>query len=75
MASTEALGTHTFTAWRHHEDGCWWATSPQAPNWTAAANSPDELFRLVSEAPGFLFDWEDGYSVALIDSGSWTVTF
>lgn len=55
----------TFTARRHHEDGCWWADSEQAPGWTAAADTPEELLRLVSEAPAFLWGWPEGYTVVL----------
>jgi len=33
----------------HLEDGHWWATCPGCPGFSAAADSWDELFRLVAE--------------------------
>lgn len=31
------------------ENGVWWTTCPGCPNWSCAADSWDDLFRLVSE--------------------------
>jgi hypothetical protein len=65
--TTVAAAGRTFIARRHYEDGCWWADSDQAPGWTAAADTPTELYRLVHEAPEVLWGWPEGqYTVALL---------
>jgi hypothetical protein len=33
----------------HVEDGRYWVTCPECPGWTGAADSWDDLFRLVAE--------------------------
>lgn len=61
----------TFTAHRHFEDGVWWADSPQIPGFTAIADDPAELFRLVAEAPDVYLGWPCGeYTTVLMHKGA-----
>jgi predicted RNase H-like HicB family nuclease len=42
----------------HHEDGCWWAESPDIKGWTAVADSHAEIVQLVEEGIPFALECE-----------------
>lgn len=49
MTMTETFVTTAPALPVHVEDGVWWTTCPKCPGWSAAADSWDELFQIVSE--------------------------
>lgn len=64
----------TFVATARFEEGVWSAVSNQLPGWTAVADSADELYDLVREAPAAYLDWpEGGYTVVLVRA-EWPLT-
>lgn len=42
----------------HHEDGAWWAESPDVEGWSAAGNTFAEVRALASEGIPFALDRE-----------------
>jgi predicted RNase H-like HicB family nuclease len=42
----------------HHEDGSWWAESPEVKGWTAVADSYAEIVKLVEEGIPFALERE-----------------
>lgn len=43
----------------HSDSGAWWADSPSVAGWTAAADTLDELRRLVEEGVRFALERDD----------------
>lgn len=43
----------------HHEDGSWWAESPDLPGWFAAADTYAEARQLAEEGVRFELERED----------------
>jgi hypothetical protein len=62
----------------HVEDGHWWALCPACPGWSAAADSWDELYRLVSEAHNLSDSphraWHMVSPIIASDLVTWTAT-
>jgi len=42
----------------HHEDGSWWAESPDVKGWTAVADGYAEIVELVEEGVPFALERE-----------------
>jgi predicted RNase H-like HicB family nuclease len=42
----------------HHEEGGWWAESPDLKGWTAVADTWEELVKLVEEGISFALECE-----------------
>jgi predicted RNase H-like HicB family nuclease len=42
----------------HHEDGSWWAESPDVKGWTAVADGYAEIVKLVEEGIPFALERE-----------------
>ena len=43
----------------HHEDGAWWAESPDVGGWSAAANSYPETRQLAEDGIRFALERDD----------------
>lgn len=54
----------------HHEDDGWWAESPDVERWTAAAESYDELFKLVEDGVRFALERDDVELEHFVPAGS-----
>jgi predicted RNase H-like HicB family nuclease len=42
----------------HHEEGSWWAESPDLKGWTAIADTYEEIVKLVEEGIPFALECE-----------------
>jgi len=42
----------------HHEEGSWWAESPDVKGWTAVADTYEEIAKLVEEGIPFALERE-----------------
>jgi predicted RNase H-like HicB family nuclease len=42
----------------HHEEGAWWAESPDVKGWLAAADTYEEIAKLVEEGIPFALERE-----------------
>lgn len=43
----------------HHEEGGWWAESPDVEGWTAVADTYEEIVKLVEEGIPFALERDD----------------